>query len=148
MRQTYKGKYRVKNPAKYAGDPDTVTYRSSWELAAMNWADRNPAVLEWSSEEVVIPYICATDLRPHRYFLDLRLKMENGETYLVEIKPSKETKPPSRKGKKRAKFLEETATFAKNSSKWAAARKFAERNGWKFVIWDENTLKRLRILKG
>lgn len=148
MRQTYKGKYRVKNPAKYIGDPETVTYRSSWELAAMNWVDRNPSVLEWSSEEVVVPYICATDLKPHRYFLDFKLKMENGDIYLVEIKPSKETKPPKRQGKKKAKFLEEAATFAKNQSKWTAARKYAEMRGWKFVIWDENTLKRMRILKG
>ena len=53
--KTYKGKYKIKNPDKYLGDPSNVIYRSGWELAVMNWADTSPQIRKWGSEETVIP---------------------------------------------------------------------------------------------
>ena len=53
---SYKGKYRVKNYRKYKGDPTSVIYRSLWERKFMQYCDKNPNVIEWSSEEIVIPY--------------------------------------------------------------------------------------------
>lgn len=147
MRSTYSGKYRVRRPEKYAGDPAKVSYRSSWERAAFLFLERSPLVLEWSSEEIIVPYICATDRQPHRYFVDLKVKWADGRTELIEIKPSKQAAAPKRKGKKRAKFLEEAAVYAKNQSKWMAARKWAEKHGMNFVVWDEEVLRKMGILR-
>ena len=53
----YSGRYKVKNPSKYKGDHTNVIYRSMWEKYAFKWCDNNSNVVEWSSEEVVIPYL-------------------------------------------------------------------------------------------
>ena len=52
----YSGRYRVKNPKKYKGDPNMVIYRSLKEKH-FKWCDDNPKVKRWSSEETVIPYL-------------------------------------------------------------------------------------------
>ena len=39
----YKGKYRIKNIAKYAGDPSKCTYRSMWERQAFKYLDEHPS---------------------------------------------------------------------------------------------------------
>ena len=70
----YKGKYTVKNKKKYAGDPTKVTYRSLWERNAFRWAESNPQVRAWNSEEVVVPYKCKTDNKLHRYFVDMKFQ--------------------------------------------------------------------------
>ena len=81
----YKGKYKPKHTEKYSGDPDNVVYRSLWERQTFKWCDENPNVISWSAEEVVVPYLCETDNRVHRYFVDMLIEFSNGETYLVEI---------------------------------------------------------------
>lgn len=143
MGKYYKGKYKVKNVDKYAGNVEDVVYRSSWERAAFKWLDTNPDVVEWAAEEVVIPYVCATDRKPHRYFIDLYFKTSKGKKYLVEIKPDSQTKPPKVPTRKTKRYLSEQLTYAKNMSKWTAAQEFAKDNGVEFVIWTENTLKAL-----
>ena len=52
---TYKGKFTPDNPNKYMGDASNIIYRSGWERRAMKYFDINPGVLQWASEEVVIP---------------------------------------------------------------------------------------------
>ena len=68
--KTYKGKYSPKNPKKYRGDPTNIVYRSLWERKVMVYLDDNDAILEWGSEELVIPYRSPVDGRIHRYFPD------------------------------------------------------------------------------
>jgi len=70
---SYKGRYKVKNPKKYEGDPTTVIYRSLWERNAFRWCDDNSKVKSWSSEEVVIPYYYEVDKRHHLYYMDLKI---------------------------------------------------------------------------
>lgn len=140
----YKGKYKVKNREKYIGDIDNIVYRSSWERSALKWLDENTSVIEFSSEEIVIPYLCETDKKIHRYFVDLWFKTSTGEKYLIEIKPKKDTLKP-RKSKNAKKYLSESLTYIKNQSKWTAANNFANKMGWKFEIWTEDTLKSLGI---
>ena len=140
----YKGKYTVKNKSKYVGDSTKVTYRSMWERQAMKWCESNPRIVKWNSEEVVIPYKCKTDQKLHRYFIDLFIEMDNGECILVEIKPKKHTVAP-KKLRKTKKYINEVTTYIKNTSKWTAADKFAQRKGWKFQVWTEDTLKNLGI---
>jgi hypothetical protein len=81
----------------------------------------------------------------HRYFVDIKMQMEDGKTMLVEIKPHKETLPPKNPGRKTRKYITEVMTYAKNISKWEAAREFAADRGWEFVVWTENDLKNLGI---
>jgi len=40
----YSGKYKVKNPKKYAGDHTAVIFRSMWERHCFKWCDDNPNV--------------------------------------------------------------------------------------------------------
>lgn len=132
----HQGKYKVKNPKKYRGDAHNVIYRSSWEKYAFKWCDETSDVKSWSSEEVIIPYLYEVDKRYHRYFVDLRIDFINGETWLIEIKPEKETKKPT-SNMRTKRGLTEAMTYVKNMNKWYAAEDFAKNRGWKFVIWTE-----------
>lgn len=142
----YSGRYRVKNIKKYQGDPDKVTYRSSWEKACFIWCDSNPDVVKWSSEEVVVPYKWDIDKKMHRYFVDLKVTFQNNKTILVEIKPDKETAPPKRPDKSK-RYIGEAMTYVKNMNKWEAANSFAKDRGWEFQIWTEETLYSMGIMK-
>jgi len=133
---TYKGKYKVRFPRKYKGDYNKVTYRSYWEKQTFKWVEKHPSILWWNSEETIIPYICGTDNRPHRYFIDLTIRFKDGMTVLVEIKPQKQTQIPKNK-----KNLNESLTYIKNISKWKYAKKYCDNRGYKFEIWTEKTLE-------
>ena len=142
---SYKGRYTIKNLDKYAGDPKKVVYRSLWERNTFRWCENNPKVKLWNSEEVVVPYVSSIDKKLHRYYVDLLIQMDNKKTYLIEIKPKKETQPPKSRSRRTKKFINEQLTYIKNNDKWEAANKFAEHNGWKFQVWTEETLKNLGI---
>lgn len=142
----YSGKYTPKNPAKYEDDHTNIVYRSSWELSLMKWLDMNPDVVSWSSESVVIPYISPIDDRPHRYFVDFKVKFKNGKVLLIEVKPDHQTKKPvAKKGKRKSVILNEAHTYGVNWAKWKAAERFAEERGWKFAVFTEHTLGSLGI---
>lgn len=140
MTKAYKGKYQVKNPEKYKGNPNNVVFRSSWELKFFNWCDRNPDILQWSSEEIVIPYKSPLDGKWHRYFPDVWMKTAT-DTYLIEIKPFKETQEPKKKTRVTQKYLYEVKTWGINSSKWKAAQEFCADRKWKFKIITEKEMK-------
>ena len=93
---SYKGRYTIKCPEKYAGDAKKVVYRSLWERQAFKWCENNKNIKLWNSEEIVIPYKYEVDKKLHRYYVDLLIQMKNGDTYLIEIKPKKETIPPKK----------------------------------------------------
>lgn len=145
----YKGKFRPKNKKKYIGDSTSITYRSLWERNAFRWCDTSPRVSKWSSEEVVVPYKWRVDKKWHRYYVDLLVYMD-GEVFLIEIKPDKETKPPKPPKRKTKRYINEVTTYIKNEDKWHAAKIYAEKRGWKFVIWTEHTLTAMgiKLLKG
>lgn len=135
----YQGRYKLKNPSKYIGDAENIIYRSSWELKFLNWCDANPNVLKFSSEETIVPYVSPVDGKPHRYFVDFRIILSTGKTYLIEIKPAIQTMPP--KGTRKTKrLLQETATFLVNQAKWEAAERFAKSRGWEFKVLTEYDL--------
>lgn len=141
---SYSGRYKVSNPKKYKGDYTNVIYRSLWEKSAFKWCDQNPNVKSWCSEEVVIPYLYEVDQKYHRYFMDLKITIDN-RTILVEIKPESQTVPPT--GQRRTKrYLSESLEYVKNRCKWKAASNYAKDRGWEFQIWTENTLQKMGIL--
>lgn len=142
-----KGKYIPINPQKYAGDLKSITYRSEWERLTMRWLDLNPDVISWNSEGIKIKYICGTDGGMHTYYMDFIVKFKNGSVLMIEIKPKKQTEPPtSGKGKKKSTLLTEQLAYVKNISKWEAAIKYAKENNITFQIWTEVTLKKLKIM--
>ena len=99
----YSGLYKPVNPKKYRGNPTRIIYRSLWERKFMVFCDNNPSILEWGSEEVIIPYRCPTDGRVHRYYPDFYIKVreKSGKLtkYIIEVKPKKQTSPPHAKDK-------------------------------------------------
>lgn len=105
-----------------------------------------PKVKYWSSEETVVPYYWDVDKRMHRYFVDLKITFEAGNTILVEIKPEKETELPKNPNKSK-RYIGEAMTYVKNMNKWEAANDYAKDRGWEFQIWTEKTLKSMGILK-
>ena len=137
-------KWTPKNKEKYVGDHTNIICRSSWETKFFNWCDTNPNIISYSSEETIIPYMCATDNKPHRYFVDARIQVKQSsgllKTYLIEIKPFMQTKPPVSTGKKTKRFIAESLTFMKNKSKWNAAERYAKDRGWEFLIITEHDL--------
>ena len=142
--KTKQGRFKPRNPGKYKGDPSNIIYRSSWEKKFMLWCDCNLNVLEWGSEEIVIPYRSPLDRRVHRYFPDFYVKSrdKNGSTVkrLIEVKPYAQTKAP-KPGRKTKKLLTEIATWGVNQAKWKAAKEYCKDRRWEFVILTENELK-------
>ena len=74
---TYKGLFKPKNPSKYRGNVNEIVYRSSWELKMMKYCYTTKSIVEWGSEELVIPYISPWDGRYHRYFPDFYVKVRD-----------------------------------------------------------------------
>lgn len=138
------GVFSPKNPRKYRGNPTQIIYRSSWERKFMDYCDLKDSIVEWSSETTVVPYRYDVDNKVHRYFIDFRITVseKNGklQTYLVEIKPSKKTKPPKQPKRRTKNYIYESLDYVKNQNKWTAARKYAEDRGWKFIVLTENDL--------
>jgi hypothetical protein len=116
-----------------------------WERQVFKWCDDQSQVLKWSSEEDIIPYRCKTDGKMHRYFVDLKVTFNTGDTYLIEIKPKKQTEEPKVRSRKTKKYINEVTTYAKNISKWEAAEKWCSKRGYKFAIWTEIEIKGLGI---
>jgi hypothetical protein len=111
----------------------------------MEWFDDNENVVEWSNEELIIPYISPLDNKYHRYFPDFvaKIKGKDGsiKRFVIEIKPEKQTKPPVKPKKVTRSFINEVATWGVNEAKFKAAREFCADRGWHFEIITERELK-------
>lgn len=139
----YSGKFVPKNTKKYKGNPMNIYYRSLWELKFMKWCDLNPNILEWGSEEYVIPYKSPLDGKYHRYFVDFYVKVRTkagDKKYLIEIKPEKQTKEPKVQQRKTKKYLTEVSTYIKNQAKWSAAKEYCADRQMEFLILTEKEL--------
>ena len=146
MSKTYftQGIFRPQNKEKYIGS-GFPRYLSSWELKFFRWADNNPNILHWGSENIIIPYINPLDGRPHRYFVDkyIVFKDKDGtnKKFLIEIKPSKQVAKPTENGKKkRSTIIFEQTTWITNQAKWEAAKKWAAKKNCEFIILTEKEL--------
>lgn len=129
------------NKEKFIGSK--AFYRSGLELKFMRFCDNNSNVVMWGSENVVIPYISPIDGKVHRYFVDNFVAIKEGNNikkYLVEIKPSKQTLPPTTKYKKKEHLIYEQSMFAVNQAKWQAAKEFCKKKGLEFLILTEKEI--------
>lgn len=117
---------------KYAGSVPII-YRSSYEYKYMVYLDRNPNVVRWGSESFGIPYI-GSDNKKHQYFIDFTYETQNGDIFLVEVKPYNQT-------------LRNSYDYPRNKRKWKAAIEYANREcergkKTKFIIITEKFLNK------
>ena len=140
----YSGRFTPSNPQKYVGDYKNIIYRSSWECRFMHKFDISDWCVSWSSEELAIPYFSPVDNRWHRYFVDfiIKIKDKNGElkTWMIEVKPKKQTQPPEIKKRITKQYINEVTTWAVNEAKWKAAKEYCLDRKWEFVIFTEDQL--------
>ena len=136
----YQGKFKPKNPHKYVGDIRNINYRSGWECRVMLHLDNNSDILEWSSEEIIIPYRSPLDGKIHRYYPDFKIKTINKCIILIEVKPHKQTQEPKIQKRMTKGYITEVKTCGVNQAKWKAAQEFCEYRGWAFSIMTEKDL--------
>ena len=136
------GIFQPKHPEKFIGK--FAIFRSSYERKFFLWADKNPNVLEWGSENIVVPYISPLDNKYHRYFVDNYIIIKEGNNikkYLIEIKPFSQTqKPKPSNRKKKSTVLYENTQWIINQAKWEAAKKFAASRNAEFLLLTEKEL--------
>lgn len=151
----YKGMYIVKNPDKWINAKyidkngykvKAVEFLSLWERQTFVYMDKHPDVVKVGAETVIIPYICETDGKQHKYMVDLEVHYSDGTKHLIEIKPKRQTKKPKDSKIITASKLNEHKVFVKNESKWKSARYWATKHGYTFSIWTEETLKNMNII--
>jgi len=147
MPKYYQGRYKIKNPSKYIGNPNKIVYRSGLELRFFRLIDNHPRILHWGSEEFNIKYKYEYDGEIHRYFPDLFLEVLNADNtitkYVIEIKPKAfcylPQKPKS--GRVTKAYLNKVKDYIKNENKWTAAKKFCEERNIKFQVFTEEILE-------
>lgn len=134
----YKGKYKVKNLEKYVGNKKNVIYRSLWERKFMLYCDRTDAILEWSSEEIAVPYMSPVDNKMHRYYPDFYIKMidirGNIREKVIEIKPKFQTREPKNVNSYTHK------RWLINDAKWRSAMKYCHAHNQEFRVLTEDHL--------
>lgn len=142
---SYKGRYTPQNPKKYRGDYKNIIYRSLWERKFMVYCDQSDNIIEWGSEEVIIPYVSPLDGRIHRYFPDFYIKVKQAsgklKKFIIEVKPKKQCSPPNPNPNRRTKrWISEVRTWGVNEAKWKSAVDWCDNNGMEFKILTEDDL--------
>lgn len=141
MAKLIQGYFKPRNPGKYKGNPTNIRFLSGWELRLMKRFDVDPSILEWSSEEVLVPYVSPKDKKVHMYMPDfvIKTKSKTGkiETKMIEVKPYSQTIEPKKKEKPTKRYITEVLTWGVNEAKWESAKKFCSKKGWDFVLITE-----------
>lgn len=110
----------------------------------MDWLDRNPDIISWASEELIVPYLSPVDGRWHRYFPDFIVKVKTKEgklkTLMLEVKPKRQTKAPEPQQRKTKRYINEVVTWGINQAKWKYAEEYCADRGWEFKILTEDHL--------
>ena len=144
MGESIKSKYTPIYPSKYQGNAKYIICRSSWERKFCQWCDMNNSIISWASEEFSIPYVSPKDNRVHKYYPDYLIKVKEKndmiKTYVVEVKPYKQTRPPKTPKRKTKSYLTECVTYAVNQAKWKAAKEFCEDHRIEFKVVSEKEL--------
>lgn len=149
FREFKQGIFKPQNSQKCL-NKENIVYRSGLERKLMLVLDKNPNVVQWSSEKVIIPYKhpvkSAQSGTPQyaRYFVDFYMKLKVGEVvkeYLVEVKPERQCSSPTNHGnKKRTTLLYENLQWAINQAKWEAAESYCKKKNYKFLIINEKNI--------
>jgi hypothetical protein len=131
------GIYEVRNANKYVGK-GKPKYRSSWELAFMNFADNNEHVLQWASEAIRIPYRHPITGKQTIYvpdfFVVYRTKDNKQVAEVIEIKPKGQSVLAEKQNN------QQRAVVAVNYAKWEAAQNWCKRQGLVFRVITEEQM--------
>lgn len=142
--QFNQGYFVLNEGSKYKG-PLPCIYRSSWELRFCEYCERSKDIAWWSSESVEIQYFNPITKKHHRYYPDFLLRMTDGSTIIVEIKPSFQLikpEPPKRRTAQSVKrFLRTMKDYATNMAKAKAAKELAAQRGFKYLLVTEDFFK-------
>ena len=139
------GTYDVQNKSKYVGTKNP-RYLSSYELTVFKELDRNPHILSWGSETVIVPYFNPVKNKPARYMVDIYVKYQdkNGQIHeeICEIKPMAQSKAkaPVKGNKSQKTFVNESLTWLVNQAKWNAAAEYASKRNMKFRVLTEKSI--------
>ena len=140
----YKGRYTPTNPKKYKGNSQNIFYRSLWERKFMVYCDNSEAIIEWGSEEIIIPYLSPKDGRMHRYFPDfyIKVKQANGtiKKMIIEVKPKVQCSPPKEPKRRTRRWMNAVITYGVNDAKWKYATEWCANNDMEFKILTEDHL--------
>ena len=143
MAESIKSLFKPTKPRKYKGDVNNIICRSSWEKRFCSWCDLNESIIEWGSEEIWIPFRPPDD-KTRRYFPDFIIKVKEStgqvKTYVIEVKPKKQTLKPKPRKKVTKSYLYECKTYAVNQAKWEAANEWCKDRKIEFKIVTEQDL--------
>jgi TnsA endonuclease N terminal len=132
------GKYNLKNPGKYIGNR-TPTYRSGWEFAFMRFCDEHPAISNWASEAVKIPYRNPLTGKQTIYVPDFFIvyadKGGQKRVEVIEVKPENQTIK-----EKLGRSRHNQASWIVNQAKWEAARAWCKQQGIVFRVVNEHDI--------
>ncbi len=132
------GKFKLKNPEKYMGNK-TPTYRSGWEFAFMRFCDEHPAITNWASEAVKIPYRNPLTGKYTIYVPDFFIAYadKNGQkrVEVIEVKPENQTLK-----EKLGRSRHNQASWVVNQAKWEAARAWCKQQGIVFRVVSEHDI--------
>lgn len=138
MRGTAKGRFVPKNPEKYVGGHDPI-YRSSWEYTFMLFCDNNPAIEQWASEAVKIPYRDPLTGKNTVYVPDFLIvytdKNQKKHAEVIEIKPNNQAIREAV-----GKNPHNQAQYIKNLAKWEAAQAWCKGRGLRFRVVSERDI--------
>ncbi len=101
-------------------------------------------IISWASEEFCISYVSPVDGKVHRYFPDYLIKVQESsgkiKTYVIEVKPKKQTVPPKQRSRVTKSYLYECKTYAVNQAKWKAAKEWCADRMLEFKLITEEEL--------
>jgi len=110
----------------------------------MVYCDTSNAIIEWGSEEIIIPYLSPKDGQMHRYFPDFYIKVKQADgiikKMIIEVKPKVQCKPPKEPKRRTRRWINAVMTYGVNDAKWRYATDWCENNGMEFKILTEDHL--------
>jgi hypothetical protein len=105
----------------------------------MSFCDNNPAIEQWASEPVKIPYRDPLTGKQTVYVPDFLIKYvdknRKGHVEMIEIKPASQTLK-----EKVGKNPYNQAQYVKNMAKWEAASAWCRNQGIKFRVINEGDI--------
>ena len=144
MGESIKSKYTPVYPHKYKGNSKMIICRSSWERKFCQWCDMNNSIVSWASEEFSIPYVSPKDNRVHKYYPDYLIKVKEKndmiKTYVVEVKPYKQTMPPKPRSRKTKSYSNRVCYLCSQSGKVESCKRICEDHRIEFKVVTEKEL--------
>ncbi len=142
-RHAKSGIFKPSHPEKYKGFGQII-FKSLLEAKMMFYLDNDPRCVSWWAEPFSIRYLDKSTNKWRNYFIDFVVEMYDGNTkkkYWIETKTTNETQRPT--GSRNTQtLLENTKTYVKNLSKWAAAQRVAKQHGAQFLVITEEFFKK------